>query len=313
MTGAGTEFIAGRQRARLLARALVSAICAAALVVPPARPQQRLVGARRADQPAAQAAARGMAERAAAWICTDREQDPQGSTPIDVMQAQAPRTPDDAAVVAGRGRAERLLPLARRLFPLVLGQLAVEYAVEPTLLRGAVARTTVVRQIKPDVAARDNASMRASEPETITFGTVFLAGLRSDEGMITVLAHELAHAADGRTRVLRPLVAAVRQRAAQLTGQPVTEQQGTELTCELLGVLLARAYVGLVAPRERTPPARRLARALGKNCVTQAGGGDDAHLAPRAALVVLLKLEPALAGAVVEPTAELNGPAGANQ
>ena len=38
--------------------------------------------------------------------------------------------------------------------------------------------------------SRDNASVYLSRPHVITFGTIFLAGLRSDEGMISVLAHE---------------------------------------------------------------------------------------------------------------------------
>jgi predicted Zn-dependent protease len=45
--------------------------------------------------------------------------------------------------------------------------------------------------------SRDNASVFLSKPHVITFGTIFLAGLRSDEGMISVLAHELMHIADG--------------------------------------------------------------------------------------------------------------------
>jgi predicted Zn-dependent protease len=55
--------------------------------------------------------------------------------------------------------------------------------------------------------SRDNASVFLSRPHVITFGTIFLAGLRSDEGMISVLAHELMHIADGDNDSLRPLVA----------------------------------------------------------------------------------------------------------
>ena len=54
--------------------------------------------------------------------------------------------------------------------------------------------------------SRDNASVFLSRPHVITFGTIFLAGLRSDEGMISVLAHELMHVADGDNDSLRPLV-----------------------------------------------------------------------------------------------------------
>ena len=61
--------------------------------------------------------------------------------------------------------------------------------------------------------SRDNASVYLSRPHVITFGTIFLAGLRSDEGMISVLAHELMHIADGDNDSLRALVGASRQQS----------------------------------------------------------------------------------------------------
>jgi hypothetical protein len=280
------------------ARAFLVAALAAALAAAGAPAQQRRLS-RRAVAPAPPSPA----ERAAAWVCSDRGDDPQGSTPIDVMQAQAAMGADDAPAVEGRRRAERLLPMARRLFPLVLGRLAAEYGVDAALLRGAGARAAAVVVVKPDAAARDNAAVRWSEPEAITFGTIFLAGLRSDEGMIAVLAHELTHAADGRARVLRPLFEQVRRRAERLTGRAVTEQQGAELTCELVGVLVAREYVNDTSKAE--PGGRRLARPFGKNCAGR-GRADDAHLAPRDAMVALLELEPALARAITG-AAEVTG------
>src|SRR5438034_5066884 len=53
------------------------------------------------------------------------------------------------------------------------------------------------------IDARDNASVLLREPHTIEFGTIFLAGLRSDEAMISVLAHELTHVASGRSEERR--------------------------------------------------------------------------------------------------------------
>src|SRR5206468_9000484 len=81
-----------------------------------------------------------------------------------------------------------------------------------------IERVQAVRSVRPDVESRDNASVFLSRPHTITFGTIFLAGLRSDEGMISVLAHELMHIADGDHDSLRLLVSAVGTKANLLTG-----------------------------------------------------------------------------------------------
>ena len=79
-----------------------------------------------------------------------------------------------------------------------------------------------------------------SRPHVITFGTIFLAGLRSDEGMISVLAHELMHIADGDNDSLRPLVSAVGKKASELTGLDVHGQRGEEITCDLIGAMAVR-------------------------------------------------------------------------
>ena len=47
----------------------------------------------------------------------------------------------------------------------------------------AIARINSVKRVRPDMESRDNASVYLSRPHVITFGTIFLAGLRSDEGM----------------------------------------------------------------------------------------------------------------------------------
>src|SRR4029078_7638509 len=91
--------------------------------------------------------------------------------------------------------------------------------------------------------ARDNASVYLSRPHVITFGTIFLAGLRSDEGMISVLAHELMHVADGDSDSLRMLVAAVGNKASDLTGLDIHGQRSEEITCDLIGAMAAPAYI----------------------------------------------------------------------
>jgi hypothetical protein len=159
-------------------------------------------------------------------------------------------------------------------------------------LHPALARLSAVRHIKPDVELRDNASVYYQDPHTIRFGTLFLAGLRADEAVISVLAHELTHAADGSRTTLAPLFRAVAQRAARANKMRVTGHRAEELTCDLVGVLVARAYIAQTPSVE--PFARRTARAVEHNCVTR-DETDLAHLSPRRTLRTLLALEPAFA------------------
>jgi hypothetical protein len=139
---------------------------------------------------------------------------------------------------------------------------------------------------------RDNASVLYKEPRTIRFGTIFLAGLRSDEGMIGVLAHELTHVADGSGGSLNALFRGVAQRAGSAASLRIGVRRGEELTCDLVGALAVRAYIA------RTPGvetlARRTARALAHNCVEH-DHTDRAHLSPRTTMRALLALDPALA------------------
>jgi hypothetical protein len=155
----------------------------------------------------------------------------------------------------------------------------------------AVARIKMVRRVKPDMESRDNAAVFLTRPNTITFGTIFLAGLKSDEGMISVLAHELMHIADGNADSLRALVAAVSRRASALTGIDVRGQRGEELTCDLIGAMAVRSFVADSPSYESV--ARRLARSVQHNCV-DIDEGDDDHLSPRSTIRVLLAVHPLL-------------------
>ena len=228
-------------------------------------------------------------ERAMGAVCTERERDPLGSVPIDVMQARASLPVSHPDAVAGLRRAERLLPEARELVVASLRDLSNEYYIEEFRVRAAAARVRAVNKIEPDVELRDNASVILSTPRTIYFGTIFLAGLQSDEGMVSVLAHELTHVADGREDSLLPLFRLVGRRAATLTGMRIVGRRPEELTCDLVGAMAARAFI------ERTPGkeslSRRLSRAIEHNCVEE-DGTDEAHLSPRNTMRALLLLDP---------------------
>ena len=240
--------------------------------------------------------AKALLEQAIGVVCAQAKLDPNSSVAIDEMQARPSLPVHSPEARAGAERAQKLLPVAKELVIGALRQLSTEYgfAKSPkfkTRLRYAIARVNSVRRVRPDMESRDNASVYLSRPHVITFGTIFLAGLRSDEGMISVLAHELMHIADGDNDSLRRLVMAVGNKASDLTGLDVHGQRGEEVTCDLIGAMAARAYIVNTPSYESI--ARRLARSIQHNCV-ELDEGDEDHLSPRNTIRALLALNPGL-------------------
>ena len=245
--------------------------------------------------------AREMVELASGVVCKERIKDPKGSVPIDEMQARLSLPVRSPEAVAGAQRAQRLLPMARSLVVVSLKRLARTYGFGDqrsynARLQRAIAHVEAVKNIRPDVDSRDNASVFLRNPHTIVFGTIFLAGLPSDEGIISVLSHELVHIADGSEDSLSLLFRGVGNRASKLTGLQIHDQRAEELTCDLVGTLAARSYVARSPSYEPLP--RRISRSLEHNCVSQDEGDDD-HLSPRNTIRALLALDPALARQLV--------------
>ena len=236
-------------------------------------------------------------ERAITTICTERVQDPLGSVPIDEMAAQPPLPLTDARVKEGRKRAERLLSSAKKLVPSLLSQLAATYNLEALSQDWIRARVNAVHDIKAEVESHDNASWRPSEPHAIIFGTVFLAGLRSDEAMIAVLAHELTHAIAGTDGALLPLIRRIGARASQVAGASIGEDMSVELACEMVGLRVMEGYTSRTGNTKMM--AQRLTRAMGKDCV-RLDLADTDHLSPRETMRLLLKLEPNLTAAIIK-------------
>jgi len=246
-------------------------------------------------------------ERAAAAVCVERELDPRGSTPIDVMQARPSLPTRHPEVLAGARRADLLLAAAKELTGETLLGLMREHNIAPAARRAALRRVALVRRVRPDVELRDNASVFFDDPRTIRFGTLFLAGLRSDEGVLSVLAHELVHVADGPGGALSALFRRVGRRASAHAGR-LPARRAEELTCDLVGVRAVRLYVARNSSEE--PLARRAARAVEHNCVER-DETDISHLSPRETLRALLALDPEFAAEITgeagpEPAAPLN-------
>jgi hypothetical protein len=193
--------------------------------------------------------------------------------------------------IVGAERARRLLPVARELVIEALRNLAIEHNIPLGQTRSAVARVRAVTEVTPDPDLRDNAAVIMNDPHTIRFGTIFLVGLPSDEGMMSVLAHELTHIADGRQNSLQVLFYRIGKRASQLTGLRVNGQKPEELACDLIGVRAARMFVSRSPAYERL--TQRLARTLEHNCVDD-DDTDEEHLSPRSTMRAVLALEPAL-------------------
>ena len=273
---------------------------------------------------------RAMVERAIGVTCAERVRDPLGSMAIDEMQTRPSLPVSNPDALAGARRAERLLPTTRKLVANTLVELAKDYdlygpdvvrtttvpsrrpvsrrpnrrrvvgraTARPatvdlrTRVNAAAARVEAVRRIKPDVDSRDNASVLLRDPRVIDFGTIFLAGLRSDEAMVSVLAHELTHIASGQADSLRPLFRAIARRAAARTGLRIQGQRAEELGCDLVGVMAARAFIKQTPSWE--PLSRRLARAFEHNCVDDDASDED-HLSPRNTIRALFALDVGLA------------------
>lgn len=245
--------------------------------------------------------ARELVELASGVVCKERIGDPSGSVPIDEMQGRPSLPVQSPEAVAGVQRAQRLLPIARNLVVISLRQLAKDYNLTGSKgynlkIQRAIARVEAVKNIRPDVDSRDNASVFLKTPHTIVFGTIFLAGLPSDEGIISVLAHELVHIGDGGEDGLNFLFRALGNQASQLTGLKIQRQRAEELTCDMVGMLAARAYVSATPSYEPLP--RRISRSLEHNCVDQDDGDDD-HLSPRSTIRALLTLSPTLSRELV--------------
>jgi hypothetical protein len=258
--------------------------------------------------PTMSAEAKALLEEAIGVVCTQAKLDPKSSVAIDEMQARPSLPVHSPEARAGAERALRLLPLAKNLVIASLRQLSTEYGFEKSAkfnvrIQHAIGRVNAVKSVKPDMDSRDNASVFLSKPRVITFGTIFLAGLRSDEGMISVIAHELMHIADGDNDSLRPLVAAVGKKASDLTGLDVHGQRGEEITCDLIGAMAVRAYIAGTPGYESI--ARRVARSIQHNCVEQDEGDED-HLSPRDTIRALLALHPVLVKELINDREERN-------
>jgi hypothetical protein len=240
--------------------------------------------------------AKALLEQAIGVVCTQAKLDPKSSVAIDEMQARPSLPLQSPEAKAGAERANRLLPVAKELVINSLRQLTTEYGFQNNRnfnirLSQAIARVNTVKRVRPDMDSRDNASVFLSRPHVITFGTIFLAGLRSDEGMISVLAHELMHIADGDNDSLRALVSAVGNKASDLTALEIHGQRAEEVTCDLIGAMAVRAYI--VNTPDYESIARRLARSIQHNCVEQDEGDED-HLSPRNTIRALLALNAGL-------------------
>lgn len=242
-----------------------------------------------------------MVELASVVVCKERLVDPKGSVPIDDMQGRPSLPVQSPEAVAGAQRAQRLLPIARELVVLSLRQLArdnnlTRSRIHKLRIGHAITRVEAVKNIRPDVDSRDNASVFLRNPRTIVFGTIFLAGLPSDEGIISVLAHELVHIGDGGQDSLSLLFRTIGNRASLLTGLKINGQRAEELTCDLVGMLVARDFVSRTPSYEPLP--RRISRSLEHNCVDQDEGDDD-HLSPRSTIRALLALSPTLSSELI--------------
>ncbi|HMF55721.1 MAG TPA: hypothetical protein VK619_05140 [Pyrinomonadaceae bacterium] len=238
-----------------------------------------------------------MVDSAIAAICAERIRDPQGTIPIDIMASQRAIPINNHLVMAGKARAQKLLPFAKRLVPVVLSRIAGG-SLDAYSHNQIVARIAAVDTIKVEVEERENSAWRPRDPRSIIFGTIFLTGLRSNEAMIAVLAHELTHAASGTEQILQPFFTQVGSSVSQLGLASIGPTAAMELACEIVGIQVALEYIDRTSAVGMTK--QRVARVLEKNCVSTSVG-DNSHLSPRATMRVLLSMNTELTRFIVEP------------
>lgn len=253
---------------------------------------------------------RSTVEKAIGTACAERIRDPLGSSPIDEMQARPSLSASNPDAVAGARRADRLLPATRKLVANAIVELAKEYGLydAPSYharVIAASARVQAVKRIRPNVDARDNASVLLRDPRVIEFGTIFLAGLKSDEAMVSVLGHELTHVASGQSDFLRPLFRAIARRAAGRTNLVISGQRAEELACDLVGLIATRQFINETPSWE--PPPRRIARAVEHNCVDDDSSDED-HLSPRNTIRALFALDLDLAHELLATETKASSP-----
>ena len=253
---------------------------------------------------------RSTVEKAIGTACAERIRDPLGSSPIDEMQARPSLSASNPDAVAGARRADRLLPATRKLVANAIVELAKEYGLydAPSYharVIAASARVQAVKRIRPNVDARDNASVLLRDPRVIEFGTIFLAGLKSDEAMVSVLGHELTHVASGQSDFLRPLFRAIARRAAGRTNLVISGQRAEELACDLVGLIATRQFINETPSWE--PPPRRIARAVEHNCVDDDSSDED-HLSPRNTIRALFALDLDLARELLATETKASSP-----
>src|SRR4029079_19782657 len=120
-------------------------------------------------------AERALVDEAILVVCTQAKLDPSGSLAIDDMQSRPSLPVHSPEAQQGAARAQKLLPLAKSLVISSLNQLVKDYGLNKSpavrsRLQQATDRVQVVTKVKPDMEARDNASVYLNRPRTITFG-----------------------------------------------------------------------------------------------------------------------------------------------
>jgi hypothetical protein len=181
------------------------------------------------------------------------------------------------------------------LLPFALKRLAASNGLDLNLGTTVIPRIRSIEVIRAEVEERDNSAWRPRDPHAIVFGTVFLAGLRSDEAVLAVLAHEITHAIDGTDGFLQPLITRVASHSQRL-GKPISFEAATELTCELAGIEVVRDYVSQTT-RRGTGSKQRLARVFEKDCV-RVDLSDQNHLSPLETMRMILRMDPGISSAL---------------
>ena len=201
-------------------------------------------------------------------------------------------TPEARRLVnLGIERAERLLPLAKKLVIESLRQLPAEFNASPGEVARAEHFVNAINSVVLDMDLDDAAEFEDDSPDSVRIGPGYALFLETDEETIMLLGHELTHAAE-QERNLNEFVRTVATKVETDAGVYPGRAQRHDLTCDFIGEQVLKRFIKLNPSKESS--ALRLSHALDYNCDDDNDDSDDEHLSQDDTLKALLSLDPEL-------------------
>ncbi len=199
-------------------------------------------------------------------------------------------------VDAGMKRAEKLLPLTKRLVIDSLKAMPESFNLSADQLAQAQKNIQAVNTVVLDKEISDSAEVRDEDPNRIHIGAGYAIFLTSDEETVLLLGHELTHVADFDGN-LRSFIHTVAKIAEDNADVHPTRSQRPDLTCDFIGEQATKRFIRMHPTKETV--AMRFSHALDYNCGYNTDDSDDEHLSQDDTLRALLVLDSELSNLIL--------------